>query len=432
MGKLSEDGGKVLPEFRTFLMERKLAPGKNIPYLAYWVSRFLAFPGKRDILADEYQEPDVLEFLENLRNDPRVADWQVRQADDALRLYFFNFLRKPRLKTSATTVILDVPGALHELKRHMRMRHYSYSTERTYQQWVERFLAYVLEMRKKSPPDVESADFRDFLSYLAMKQNVSASTQNQAFNAVLFLFRYILGKDTGDLSGTVRAKRGERLPVVLTVEEVKLLFKQMSGLNLLLAELLYGAGVRLMELVRLRVQDIDFYADTLFVRRGKGDKDRSTILPATLKERLNTHIAKVKAIHEKDLAAGYGEVHLPDALGRKYLNAGKEWAWQYAFPSAKLSVDSRSGKIGRYHISDSTIQEAVKNALRKSGVAKHASVHTLRLSFATHLLQAGVNIREVQDLLGHKNVETTMIYTHVLRNMTNAPKSPLDSLYSEK
>jgi len=186
-----------------------------------------------------------------------------------------------------------------------------------------------------------------------------------------------------------------------------------------------------MELARLRVKDIDFGADTIFVRSGKGDKDRSTVLPSAVRDRLQEHLRGIKALHEKDLAAGYGEVHLPDALARKYPNAGKEWAWQYVFPSMKLSVDPRSGRVGRHHISDTPIQEAVKKAIQKAGIPKHASVHTLRHSFATHLLQAGVNIREVQSLLGHKNVETTMIYTHVLRTMSNAPRSPLDALYEK-
>jgi len=276
-----------------------------------------------------------------------------------------------------------------------------------------------------------TTEFKDFLSHLAMKERVSASTQNQAFNAVLFLYRHVLGKETGDLGNTVRAKRGQKLPAVFTVDELKQLFGQMNGIYRLIAELIYGSGMRVMEFARLRVKDIDFSTDTIFVRSGKGDKDRSTVLPSAVKERLLEHLKGVKELHEKDLSAGYGEVQMPDALGRKYPKAGKEWAWQYVFPSMKLSVDPRSGRVGRHHISDNPIQEAVKNALRKAGIPKHASVHTLRHSFATHLLQSGVNIREVQELLGHKNVETTMIYTHVLRNMSTAPKSPLDALYPQ-
>jgi integron integrase len=277
--------------------------------------------------------------------------------------------------------------------------------------------------------DIATEDFRNFLSHLAVKQRVSSSTQNQAFNAILFLFRNVFGKETGNLGSTVRAKRGQKLPVVLSVDEVKSLFAHMTGKNLLIAELLYGSGLRLMELARLRVKDIDFDANTIFVRSGKGDKDRTTVLPSAVKDKLSEHLKEVKALHEQDLAKGFGEVFLPDALSRKYPKAVREWAWQYVFPSYKLSVDPRSGKVGRHHISDTAIQDSIKNALTKAGIPKHASVHTLRHSFATHLLQSGVNIREVQSLLGHKSVETTMVYTHVLRNMANAPRSPLDILY---
>jgi integron integrase len=318
------------------------------------------------------------------------------------------------------------------MTRMIRLKHYSYSTERTYLQWTERFLAYALASAKNSVADITSEDFKNFISHLALKQRVSSSTQNQAFNAILFLFKNVLGKEADDLSNTIRAKRGPKLPVVLSVDEVKQLFSHMSGTTLLMAEVLYGAGLRLMELARLRVKDIDFDASTIFVRSGKGDKDRSTILPAAVKEKLRDHLKRVKILHEKDLAAGYGQVHLPDALDRKYPKAGKEWAWQYVFPSAKLSIDPRSKRIGRHHFSEKTIQDAIKKALRKAVIPKHASVHTLRHSFATHLLMSGINIREIQDLLGHKHVETTMVYTHVLRNMSNAPLSPLDALYGNR
>ena len=241
----------------------------------------------------------------------------------------------------------------------------------------------------------------------------------------------MLGKETGNLADTVRAKRGQKLPVSFSVEEVKRLLACMEGKDLLIAGLIYGAGLRLMELARLRIKDIDMDLNTVTVRSGKGDKDRTTILPATVKKQLKEHLKNVKNLHENDLSRGYGEGHLPDALSRKYPNAGKEWAWQYVFPAANLSVDPRSGRVARHHISDSAIQEMIKKAIKKAGISKHASVHTLRHSFTTHLLMNGVNIREVQELLGHKNVETTMIYTHVVRDMTTAPKSPLDLLLEQ-
>ena len=430
MGKASNSAPEVLPEFQKYLLEKQLAPEKNIPFLAYWASRFLTFGRKRDMATGEYNESAIIEFLDMLRADDKILDWQPRQADDALKLYYFNYLGKTRPQLLEATQAGDMPTTLQELQRLIRLRHYSYSTERTYMQWCERFLSYALQGDKKLP-DLSSKDFKDFLSHLALKQKVAASTQNQAFNAILFLFRHVLAKETDDLGDTVRAKRGQKLPVVFSVEEVKNLLEQMNGLTKLITELLYGSGMRLMEVARLRVKDIDIDANTIFVRSGKGDKDRSTVLPDAVIDGLKEHLGRVKALHEKDLAAGYGEVFMPDALGRKYPNAGKQWAWQYVFPSSRLSVDPRSGKIARHHITDSAIQNAVKEAVRKAKIVKHASVHTLRHSFATHLLQSGVNIREVQSLLGHKNLETTMIYTHVLRNMSNAPKSPLDALYAE-
>jgi integron integrase len=427
MGNLSNKAKVTLPEFQNFLLERKLVPAKNVTFLAHWVSRFLDYARKHELSVTEYQESAIIEFLDALQSDKRIQDWQHRQAHDALRLYYFHYLGKTCNRASDGAIPVDVPGTLQETRRLIRIRHYSYSTERTYLQWVERFLAYALRPGRKIS-ELSAEDFKNFLSHLALKRKVSASTQNQAFNAILFLFRYVFHKEPENLSNTVRAKRGIRLPTVLSTDEVKRIFTHMSGTNLLIAQLLYGCGLRLMELCRLRVKDIDFAANTIFVRSGKGDNDRTTMLPAVVKETLQRHLEGVKRQHEHDLAQGYGETYLPDALDRKYPNAAREWTWQYVFPSSKLSVDPRSGRIGRHHISEKTVQVAVRNAVKKAGIAKHATVHTFRHSFATHLLQNGVNIREVQSLLGHKNVETTMIYTHVLRDMTNAPQSPLDAL----
>jgi len=432
MENLPDTNKNILPEFQKFLIEKKLAPEKNVPFLAYWVSRFLGFARKHEYTSTEYNETIVQEFIETLRTDKRILDWQPRQANNAIVLYFFNFLGKTSGKEGGILKIADTSGILKEMQRLIRLKHYSYSTERTYLQWAERFFSYALASENKKIEDLSSVDFKNFLSYLALKRRVSSSTQNQAFNAILFLFRNVLGIEIGDLSNTVRAKRGQKLPVVLSVDEVKSLFAHMFGKSLLIAELLYGSGLRLMELARLRVQDIDFDANTIFIRSSKGDKDRSTMLPAAVKERLKEHLKAVKVLHDKDIATGHGSVYLPDALERKYPNAAKEWRWQYVFPSSKPSVDPRSGKVGRHHISDKSIQLAIRDALRKAGIPKHASVHTLRHSFATHLLMKGVNLREIQELLGHKNVETTMIYTHVLRDMTHAPESPLDVLYKEQ
>jgi integron integrase len=373
---------RILPEFQDFLLSHKLVPEKNVPYYALWVSKFLAFSNKSSHL-----DPNTLnsEFMHSLESRETIADWQLQQAEEALRLYLYHFkgteiLKEARGVARAGKSLSDFPRLLGEMKRLIRMKHYSYSTEHTYLDWAKRFFSYMQETKNKR--DASSAitpeNVKDFLSHLALKERVSASTQNQAFNAILFLFRQVLREELGDLSGAVRAKRGKRLPAVLSVDEVKALFKHLSGQTLLMAQILYGAGLRLMELARLRVNGIDFEANLIFVRSGKGDNDRTTVLPESVKDQLQAHLKKVKALHEKDLSGGYGEVYLPDALARKYPKAEKEWGWQYVFPSSRLSVDPRSGKIRRHHISDKAIQFAIGKAVQKAHIAKHATVHTLR------------------------------------------------------
>jgi len=422
----------ILPEFQAFLRSRKFVPEKNIPYFASWASKFLYFCNKNNQLDNNKL---VMEFMDSLQRDHRIHDWQIRQARQAVQVYLVNFKGKTASDALSLNAKSDAKGSdvsriIEEIKRSIRLKHYSLSTERSYIDWAKRFFGYVYEI-KGDETAFDADDIKQYLSHLAIKRRVSASTQNQAFNALLFLFRNVFGQDIGNLGDTVRAKRGARLPMVLTTDEVLALFSGMSGTSLLIAQVLYGSGLRLMELARLRVKDIDFGMQTITVRSGKGDNDRTTVLPESVRDKLRVHIEKVKALHDKDLASGYGEVYLPEALERKYPKAGKEWGWQYVFPSSRLSVDPRSGKIRRHHISEDIVQTAVANAVKKAGIVKHVSVHTLRHSFATHLLMSGVNIREIQDLLGHKNIETTMIYTHVLRDMTNAPQSPLDTLYKE-
>jgi integron integrase len=426
----------ILPDFQKFLLSRGFAPPKNVPFYANWVSKFIAFSNRHEELNHELL---FQKFLDKLKSQKNTADWQIKQARNAVQLYITHFMpdKKTALqpgKPQKRRNISDLSQIIQEMRKAIRIKHYSYSTERTYIDWAKRFFDYTLNLKKKdiTTSGLDSSDVRDYLSYLAMKRHVSSSTQNQAFNALLFLFREILRIAIDHLSQTVRAKRGQRLPVVLSVEEVQEIFKHVEGTDLLILQLLYGSGLRLMELARLRVKDIDFSASLILVRNSKGDKDRTTMLPESVTPSLRSHLDKVKVMHEKDLTSGYGEVFLPDALGRKYPNAAKEWGWQYVFPSSKLSVDPRSGKIRRHHINEKTVQNAVKEAVKKAGIVKHASVHTLRHSFATHLLMNGVNIREIQNLLGHKHVETTMIYTHVIRDMVSVPRSPLDSLYNKK
>ena len=425
---------RILPEFQDFLLSRSLVPARNAPFYAHWVSKFLAFSNRNEDLGSNLR---VQKFLNQLNSQMKIADWQIKQAEEALQLYIFNFLEGKTSVLSPNaprTRLPDVSKILADMRQALRIKHYSYRTERSYLEWAKRFIDYTSKVKKKDvrAAGLDSGDVKDFLSYLALTRKVSSSTQNQAFNALLFLFRDVLKTELGDLSKTVRAKRGQKLPVVLSLEEVQALFKHVKGLNLLILQLLYGSGLRLLELARLRVKDIDFGQNLIFVRGSKGDKDRTTILPQTVKNILKKHLDEVKKLHAKDLAGGYGEVYLPDALERKYPNAAKDWGWQYVFPSSKLSVDPRSGKIRRHHISEKTIQNGVKEAVQKAGIVKHASVHTLRHTFATHLLMNGVNIREIQNLLGHKHLETTMIYTHVIRDVVSVPKSPLDHLYIKK
>ena len=421
----------LLPEFQEFLKQKRIVPDKQIPFYAQWVSRFLAFLNR-----NSFTKLDIAteQFISWLRNSQHTQDWQLRQAENAVRLYAGSFTTStdaivlPDLSRGLRKDACDSHAAEKRIREAIRLRHYSYSTEKTYVDWCRRFYYWLAQTGCSSTPVVNAGHIRDYLSHLAIHRKVASSTQNQAFNALLFLCREVLNIELSEINKAVRAKRGERLPVVLSIEEIRSLIEAATGKDRMYVQLIYGTGMRLKEAVRLRVQDIDFNGGMVLVRGGKGDKDRSTMLPETVQPVLRAHLEEVKKLHEKDIAAGYGAVALPDSLERKYPNAPKKWGWQWVFPSAVLSVDPRSGSMLRHHISPTTIQKAVARAVRKAGIVKHATVHTLRHSFATHLLMNGVNIREVQDLLGHKHVETTMIYTHVMRDMTKGPKSPLDLL----
>jgi len=267
-----------------------------------------------------------------------------------------------------------------------------------------------------------------FLTHLAVKEKVSASTQNQALSALLFLYRHVIGREVGDLGNVIRARKPMRLPVVMTRDEVKAVLAQLSGDKWLMASLMYGAGLRLMECLRLRVQDIDFARNEILIRDGKGAKDRITMLPETLKVPLREHLKRVKAIHDRDLAENWGRVHMPDALDRKYPNAPADWRWQWVFPQETRWKNIKTGEEGRHHIDESLVQKAVKNAVVRSGLIKRATCHTFRHSFATHLLEGGYDIRTVQELLGYNDVKTTMIYTHVLNRGPAGVRSPFDAL----
>ena len=322
-------------------------------------------------------------------------------------------------------VLRRSPKLLESLREALHVRHYSNRTEDTYCSWVKRFVHF---HKLRHPREMGELEINLFLTHLAVSEKVSASTQNQALSALLFLYRHVIGKEVGDLGHVIRARKPIHLPVVLTRDEVKALLAQLAGDKWLMASLMYGAGLRLMECLRLRVQDIDFASNEIMVRDGKGAKDRITMLPESLKQPLSDHLKNVKRIHDKDLADGWGRVLLPGALDRKYPNAPAEWRWQWVFPQENRWTNTKTGEEGRHHIDESLIQKAVKSAAFHAQLIKRATCHTFRHSFATHLLEAGYDIRTIQELMGHKDVSTTMIYTHVLNKGGHGVKSPFDGL----
>jgi integron integrase len=312
---------------------------------------------------------------------------------------------------------------LDQMRDALQTQHYSYRTENTYVEWAKRF---VLFHKKRHPREMGVPEVEAFITHLATERKVAASTQNQALSAILFLYREVLRQPLETVTA-VRPQKPERLPTVLTRSEALRVINALSGVHQLMAKILYGSGLRLVECIRLRVKDIDFEQHSLIVREGKGEKDRLTMLPEILIVPLKEHLARVQQIHQQDINAGYGAVYLPYALEKKYPNAPREWAWQYVFPAKSLSIDPRSKVMRRHHADESGLQKAVRSAARLAGIEdKSVSCHTFRHSFATHLLQSGYDIRTVQELLGHKDVKTTMIYTHVLQRGGLAVKSPLD------
>ena len=314
---------------------------------------------------------------------------------------------------------------LEQVRDLIRVKHYSIKTEEAYLRWIK---DYILFHKKRHPKEMGNNEVGQYLTHLAVNRKVAASTQNQALSALVFLYSEVLKQPFDWLEDVARAKRPAKLPVVFTKEEAQAVLRQLDGAKWLMASLLYGSGLRLMECLRLRVKDIDFGYGQILVRDGKGNKDRVTVLPQALKEPLQRHLAKVKALHDKDLQEGFGAVYLPFALEKKYPKASKEWVWQYLFPGSKRSTDPRSAVIRRHHVDETVLQSAVRGAVGAAKITKLGSPHTLRHSFATHLLEASYDIRTVQELLGHKDVSTTMIYTHVMNKGGKGVKSPLDSI----
>ena len=317
------------------------------------------------------------------------------------------------------------PRLLEEVRRRIRVKHYSLRTERVYIAWIRRF---ILANGKRHPRDLGQPEIESFLSHLAVEGQVSASTQNQALSALLFLYREVLAMELPWLDGIVRAKRPQRVPTVLSVQEVSVLLAQLDGRMWLASSLLYGTGMRVLECMRLRVKDVDFARNEIIIREGKGAKDRRTVLPQSLVDPLRREVARARALHDDDLRAGFGETYLPRALARKYPQAARDFGWQYLFPSARRSMDPRSGAERRHHVDPDALSRALRRARLRAGIAKPVTAHTFRHSFATHLLERGYDIRTVQEFLDHKDVATTHIYTHVLNRGAGGVLSPLDGL----
>jgi integron integrase len=409
----------MLNYFRQYLLSERAVKTNYVPYYVKWVGdcySFLDIADTTPLSADQETQ-----FLSHMAKS--YEDWQVKQADAALRLYDFFLsrqLKKPSTESAGDGEWLSVE---EKMRTAMRLRHLAYSTEKTYFLWLRSFRAFIKE---KNPAQLMGKDLQGFLSHLAVEKNVSAATQNQALNALVFMYRNVLDKNIDNELNAVRATGRRRLPVVLTTKEIERIFEYLDGVLRMMAMLIYGCGLRLQECLRLRIKDIDFDRNMVIVRSGKGDKDRRTVLPESLRDDLVRHIEVLKPVYEKDRKDNIGGVWLPDALDRKYPNAGKEWAWFWLFPARTLSIDPYTSLVRRHHVHPASLQKAFHDALRKSGVTKQASVHTLRHSFATHLLENGYDIRTIQELLGHANLQTTMIYTHVASKNILGVQSPLD------
>jgi integron integrase len=410
----------MLRNYEAFLISKGTLKTQYIPYYLKWVSDCYVF--LNEPLSNRLNSDQKKQFLSDMAK--RHEDWQVKQADTALRLYDF-FLSKNVTPTMGETSSHNETWKLLEekMRNALRLRHRSLSTEKTYLIWLRSFRSFVGE---KQPDQLGGRDLQDFLSHLAVEKKVSSSTQNQALNAIVFLYRYVLDKNIDQELSAVRAKQRRHLPVVLTIKEIHCIFNQLSGISKLMAMVIYGGGLRLQECLQMRIKDIDIEQNILIVRSGKGDKDRRTVLPEALKDDLIKHLSEIRSVYDQDRREGIAGVWLPGALEKKYPNAGKEWGWFWLFPSKSLSIDPRSNIVRRHHVHPASLQKAFKVAVGKAGITKQASVHTLRHSFATHLLETGYDIRTIQELLGHQNLQTTMIYTHVATKNILGVRSPLD------
>ncbi len=453
-----------MPPFADFLKEKETIPEPEIPHFLRWTHMYRYFTA--DMSEDSSPQEKLTAFLAYLAK--RYQDWQVNQARHAVQLwvYFCHTLgaqkqrsyaarpaaaercdpagaspdgrpEQPESKQAHAAAIPSaaipaapaLPAAAEtlclEASRLMRLKHLAYRTEKSYLGWIARFLAFAAPAE---PSALNEEHLKHYLSYLAVERRVAAATQKQAFNALLFLYAKVLGKEILGLETVIPSHRPRRLPVVLTKEEVRQVFCQLTGVHRLIVEVIYGGGLRLEECLSLRVKDVDFARNCLVIHAGKGEKDRETVLPERLAGALQRHLQRVQALYDRDRKRGLAGVWLPEALARKYSGAAKDWPWFWLFPSARLSIDPLSGVVRRYHLYPTTLQKAFQRAVSCAGLVKRATLHTLRHSFATHLVERGYDIRTIQELLGHADVSTTMIYTHVATRNKLGVSSPLDSL----
>jgi len=411
----------LLVKYHNYLKEKQNVPEKQIPFYINWVTSFLRFCD--GITVDQVDENHVNSYLEKLSR--QREDWQVKQAKEAIGLYRFLYSRerkRPEQRNASSEAEWKI--AVEEMVRMLRLKQRSYRTEEAYLTWLRDFCRYICPVE---PKELEEKHLKEFLTYLAAERRVAKATQNQAFNALLFFYRWVIDVEIGSLGEVIRARRGRRLPTVLSQKEVQKLLESLQGVTQLMAKVIYGSGLRLNECLRLRIKDVDLERGILVVRAGKGDKDRQTILPNLIKEELKSHLATARGLYDEDRKNDIAGVHLPGALARKFPSAPKEWIWFWLFPSNHLSVDPREKVTRRHHASASMLQKAVRRAANSAGIEKKVNIHTLRHSFATHLLEEGYDIRTIQQLLGHSSLQTTMIYTHVAQKNRLGVKSPLDS-----
>jgi len=409
-----------MEDFREYLLKSRVANTKTVPFYLHWVTQFFNHCHKHPEEAFTLEEQAA--FLKQKARG--LESWQLDQAREAIEVYRF---WKSRQDGKSDVIRMDTrmqwKTVGDDMASMIRLRHLAKKTEQAYLGWVRRFYRFV---NGKPPNSLNDENVKDFLTHLAVERKVSATTQNQAFSALLFLYRHILDKPLENIGGSIRAKRSKRLPVVLTQNEVAQLLSELSGVNLLMAQIIYGGGLRLNECLQLRVKDVDLERKTVIVRSGKGDKDRETVLPGSIKSDLKKHLENIKALYDKDRNSNQPGVSLPGALEKKLPNAGKEWPWFWVFPSYKLSSDPDTGIIRRHHVYQGVLQRNIRKAAIKAKIYKRVTVHTLRHCFATHLVEQGCDIRTIQDLLGHRHLETTMVYTHVAQTNRLGIVSPLD------